>query len=416
MYTVIALTGLAEQVEDCRGDLELLPGWSVKSSSLVATVLVIDGIVNALLAAMMTAFVDSTPHRTAALRTALLTVATVVFLAGLSMFGAGESWAILAFAGFLLIASLAYEVMTVLHNSYLAELHHEDSERVRVAGKMYTLLNATQLSYIIVALGVTSVFGVASDKIGGPQVGAVISVLGFLYFGLPGMLLMQPRPKIEEHNTHAGFLGLPRLWKSIMLCYNQYTQVGIFFIGYSFYTAGVLNLVGLASTYLLEETGFEGFDLQVLVGITLLFTVPGAASLKILNRKFKGNLKYTIVVVLCYWLVVVAMIPVLLFGGDEEVLRDDFDVNATCFGEKVDIETKREASGLSSFAVYIVAVTWGFALGLVFPMGIAVGAVLFPGGEEATMFGLRTFAGKIFSFAPAVSSFLSLPVLWYSFD
>ncbi|CAK9077198.1 Autophagy-related protein 22 [Durusdinium trenchii] len=396
VFSVLALTGLAEAAQDCDTRRVSFFGTSLRTTSVVSAALTFEGIMNAIVNPLVGAMADGSSKRTAVFRASLYAMALGLFGAFLSLFFEGTTVAMLIFALFLVSISLAYDVMAILHASFVPEIAQEPDYRTKVVEGMYVMLNFMQFFFVVVAVGIGFVAGISDDKIVAPQVGAIIAILMWAFWALPGMYMMKPRPKEKDEIIPAGFLGIPRVAGMIKLCFTTYKQVGIYLIMYSTGVTGASAVVALAPTYLLSELGLGGFSIQVLSALTLIFTIPGALVISRLARKL-GDLRKANLFFIVYWLVIVALVPVFLVGEpDPDATPDDADF---CVAED-DEFFARKPKGISSFMGYVFAVLWGVGIGAIFPINVALFSELVPGGSETAFFGVRTFASKVFAFLP----------------
>jgi len=394
-FAVIALTGLGESVQDCDTRTISIGSVTILTSSLVSTALTIEGVVNAIFAPVMGVLVDATSWRTQIFRILLVTVAVFVAIAGLTLFGEGSIAALIIFAAALILISLSYDAFAILHAAYVPELSKTELGRTQIVAKMYVLLNGNQLVFVIIAIGLGLALGFADDKIVAPQVAALIAVLMWAFWAVPGMWFMENRPKTEEAKIKAGFLGIPRVLTLIWFCLNKYNQIGLYMIQYSTAVTAASAIVGLASGYLLSEVGFGSFVVQVVTGIVLFMTVPGAYLVTKLAKKV-GDLRKLNLLIIIAWIFAVGLAPFLMRGQDAspETINDEF-----CSAAESEV-LAREPTGLASVMVYIFAAVWGFLIGCIFPAQLALFSEIVPAGQETSFMGLRTFASKIFAWAP----------------
>ena len=75
---------------------------------------------------------------------------------------------------------------------------------------------------------------------------------------------------------------------------------------FSFTVAGALTVIGLASTFAVEELGFEAFDLITLILVLQFVAIIGAEAAARISGK-KGN-KFTIVIILLIWMAACAAV------------------------------------------------------------------------------------------------------------
>ncbi|GBG31259.1 Autophagy-related protein 22 [Hondaea fermentalgiana] len=396
VFSVLALTGMAESVQDCATRTVTIGGATILTSSVVSTTVTMEGIINACISPLFGALTDAGSYRTIIFRASLCCLALSVVASGITLFFDGHLGALVAFAFLLIFVSLCYDAFQIVHNSYLPEIGHTEEERTLYTSKMYVLLNSAQLTYALLAIGLALVVGVSDNSIVAPQIGVVVAIIIWSLFAFPGMAFMQPRPKKTSDILPAGFLGIPRVARMIMQCFRQYNQIGLYMIQYATGVTGASAVVSLASSYMLSIVGISSFGVQIVSGLTLIMTVPGALLTSRLSKKF-GDLRRTNLFVLSYWFILILLVPFLLTGEvdpDPEASADDY-----CSAEEGSTYA-RTPTQIGSLMQYVFPIFWGLGIGAIFPVNVAFFAEIVPGSQESAFFGLRTFASKIFAFFP----------------
>lgn len=393
VFSVLALTGMAESVQDCSTYRVNFGNASILVSSVVSTVVTIEGLVNACVSPLFGALTDAGSWRTTIFKVALCLLAVAVALSGVVLFFDGHLWGLVVFAVLLVSVSLLYDAFQIVHNSYLPEIGHTEEERTLYTTKMYVLLNMGQLSYALIAVGLGLALGVSNNKITAPQIGVVVAIIIWALFAFPGMAFMKPRPKLPEDIVPAGFLGIPRVVRMIIQCFYKYNQIGLYMIQYATGVTGASTIVSLASTYLLSIVGTSAFNVQVITGITLVMTIPGALLTTRLSKMF-GDLRRTNLFITAYWIIIIILVPFLITGEDDP---DPDDSSEYCEDGEV---YARKPTALGTIMQYVFAMFWGLGIGSIYPVNVAWFAEMVPGSQETAFFGLRTFASKCFAFLP----------------
>jgi len=398
VYGVLALTGLGEAAQDCTTKKVNFGGIEVFTSSLVSVVLAIEGVVNAVSTPIFGAIADSTSYRTQLFRIVFTMLAGTFVGLGVGLFFTGETWALLYAAVLTVIGAMLFELQVILHAAYLPELSSEEDERLKLSARYHAIGSSQQLLFIGLSLGLGIVIGVSESKTKAPQIAILVALFLWAFWAIPGLALLDSRPKTAEQKGRRGFCGFAGLYDNIRNCFRSYRQLGIFLFAYSFYISGANALIGLATSYLLTELGISGFDLQILIGISLIFTIPGALLSNYAARKL-GSLKRLTQAIVLLWILIVISIPILLVGEEDP---DPTQLEAAVCAVEDSIVVARRPKGFSGIAVYLEAVFWGLGLGSIYPVNWSLAAELVPGGKEAGFFGLKTFSGKVFSALPPI--------------
>lgn len=396
VFSVLGLTGLGESVQDCDTKSITIAGVTILTSSLVSTALTVEGALNAVVAPFVGGLADASSHRTRMLRALSIMLMCSVAICALALFFPGEKWALVTFTAVLVSSSILYDAMSLILNAYLSELSDDDSERVLITTKMYAWLNLTQLSYVVLGVSATLAVGVSDDKLASPQVGAFVAVLVWAFWALPGMRLFYDRVRSPDEIKKMGFLGLPRMYEIVMLCFRQYPQVALYMLMYSTGVTAASSVIGLALTYLLEEVGLGTFTIQLVAGVVLLSAFPGALAV-IWFDKWLRDTRKTLLIVFTFWIVSISMVPFILHG---EVDPDPGPSEAEFCALEDDAGATRRPTAASQYTAFLFAVLVGLGIGALFPTAAALFSQIVPVGQEASFWGLRTFAAKVFSWAP----------------
>jgi len=400
VFSVLALTGFAETVQDCITKKVNFFGAEIFTSSVVSTVLSIEGVVNAILSPLVGGIADGSDYRTELYQSFLLILPSSILVIAILLFFEGSQASFLLIVLVLVVAAAAYELVVTFHSSYLPELAMEMSDedsiiaRNKYASKMYSFLYGFQLIFVVLAIAVTLGTGVSEDNVVSAQVAALI--MGLLFsLAAPSMFLFEDRRRGED-KVKAGFLGIPRLYKMIKLCITDYKQLGLFLVADSLYISGAVALVGLVSTYIIEEMGIEGFNFQVVVLVVLVFTIPGALLIDRLTR-WTRDVKKTLIIIIVSLIIILLLVPLVLIG---EVDPDAENETADFCAAEDPANIRRKPTSYSGILIYLFSAMFGLQIGGIFTANLAASTELIPGGSETAFYGLKTLAGKIFAWSP----------------
>jgi len=387
VYSVIGLEILCKYVMDPNTKTIVFFGSDVKVSSVVSILLTVEGFVNLILCPLYGYLVNRSAYRTALLRVTLSMMPLSVLVLALILFGYGTMSAVVSFSIVLVFATLMTECQFISHQGYLPELFDDAPSRISLQSKQNALGFASQLLFI----GLTIIVTYAADLTASPgdsishkfyvsrvipQVAAIISVVVWLAWAIPGMIMISSRRAPTEY---------PSVIKTIKLCWTDYSQLSLYYCSYCFYQSGANALIGLGVSYLSAEVGLTGFALQLQVMIVVASAVVGSLVTKTICD-YSKNLKVALMIVLCWWaFFVILPVPLLLTGEDYELPNGN---------------TARRPTSVANVAKYFTSIIWGIGIGAIFPINTAFTAEFVPGGVETAFYGVKTFSSKVFAWLP----------------
>lgn len=202
---------------------------------------------------------------------------------------------------FFILAAIGYWGSLVFYNSYLPEIASVDQQdRVSAKGFAYGYLGSIILQIIcFVFVFFPSVFGLSG--------GAQASRLSFLLVGIWWMAFAQipfrnlpkgsPGSENANHNwLTGGFKELSKVWQQV----KHMAYLKRFLIAFFFYSMGVQTVMLVATIFGEKELHMPTEKLIATILLLQLVAIPGAMLMSYLSRRFFGNVKVLIGVVLIW--------------------------------------------------------------------------------------------------------------------
>uniref|UniRef100_A0A6S8FWU9 Major facilitator superfamily (MFS) profile domain-containing protein n=1 Tax=Aplanochytrium stocchinoi TaxID=215587 RepID=A0A6S8FWU9_9STRA len=399
LYATVALNELAIRTADCDGKIF---GGALKTSSAIAATVFIEGAITAILSPIWGVIADTVSARK------LLFMVAHCFWIGMVAFQIGlisdetppESYLML-FIVTTVLMSIGLELSIILLVSYLPEVCDDDLEVAALTGRGYAYVNGMQLFLALFVTGITFVTGVDdldNDAFVVAQIAGATTIVIWLYFTIPGLMLIDGRPK----DTPAGgaFRSLVQLKSLFRDIVTRYKQVGIFLSSYMFFFAGVNNVVALATQFLLANVGLSAFNVSVVSAILLVFAVIGAVLLEPIVARF--NLKRSYMLCIAFWFTISTIGPFAMNGevvGKEN--NTDIVVAAGCPDDAELVDDVEPAAG-AFYIVILFSMLYGIGIGTSFGLVQTIYVAMIPGGQESAYFGLKTVFSKLLVWAPAL--------------
>ena len=190
----------------------------------------------------------------------------------------------------------------------------------------------------------------------------------------------------------AGCSKLNTLCENLKETVSVYPQIGIFLVSYMFFFAGVNNVVGLASNFLLSGAGLTGFEVALASAVLLFFSVPGALLVAPFLKRFE--LKKAYLISITFWVVISATGPFLMIGdfSTKELGNSSeyefFNPNNCSLEQQLEKTVVETRSG-GFLIVLIYAIFYGIGIGTAFPISQSIMVLIIPGGKEAGYFGFE---------------------------
>ena len=183
---------------------------------------------------------------------------------------------LVAFIVLTVLASLGVELAIVLIVSYLPEVSETKEDVTALTGRTYAYINTMQLGLALIVTAIGLAFSINDDDDAAftlMKIAAAFVVANWLYFTIPGIMLLDERVK---ENTDSPLRSLILLKKTFGEIVTKYPQVGIYFSSYTFFYAGVTNMISLAAQFLLSYVGLTAFEVSVMSALLLVSAVFGA--------------------------------------------------------------------------------------------------------------------------------------------
>lgn len=189
-------------------------------------------------------------------------------------------------------------------------------------------------------------------------------------FWIPWAYLFQKRPALHQvpQNSNLAVLGFQRLGKTIVALRTDYKPVTTFLLAVSFTEAAVNAFTTIAITYatvVLEMTGSESGGM---IGICLVFAVPGSIIFGKVTKRIGVYKSY--LASLLYWAFVTTIAPFFMSSPKHKA-------NAYLFG-----------------------ILWGIGFGWVYPTQRTAYCLIIPAGQESELMGIYIFAGQVIVWLP----------------
>lgn len=405
IFTASGLLFLAESLDtDCDNTVDL-GLFSLRISSVLSAAQTMEVVINIFMAPVFGALADASSNRKLLLIAANVIWAVCMVIAGVVVLFEAS----LAILWLFIIVDVAlavfYELALLLLFAYLPEIANSEELLTKVSARQYAIVNASQL--LIAGIMVVVVALIPEDLFENDQPIVAIAhgfaILWFLYFFIPGVSALPSRNKrvesvVEGEAVKKNENPLKKIYATCKEIYIKYPQVGWFLGAWVFYFAGIISVTVLQVAYITEEFDFETSDVTFVGGILLFTSVIGAASAEILSKCFR--LKTLLLGCISLAGVATLVAPFVLQGEEREVPLNETDGSANPGGCVIEIVKERQPSELASIMIYVMSAVIGVTIGFVYPLNVAIYALIIPGGDEATYFGLKTFGAKIMAWAP----------------
>lgn len=417
LYGVVAVNFFAQTLADCTGTLEIF--GSLKASSLVSSMVVAEGVINSILSPFFGGFADVTPHRKIAFGVTFFVLMLGQVLQGVA-FLPGERTrqdpndaklllpepllredSVLIVAALVYIASaVAFELNALLLAAYAPELTKDEEKQHGFIADAYGFGNVTQLTYTIVM----TAFAFALNL--GPFTSAVVSAVLSIVWSVGCFVYAYPR--LGERTTvdpelDTRCLGAAHIISEICSGMCKYPDLFIFLFSWAPIAASSSNAISLATSYLQFHLNFSSLEIQGLLALSLVMTVPGAILARVLMQSVKVPPKKVYMAVALVQGTSFILAPLVL-TSDPVFAKGNGTLSV--FGRCDDpIENTVIAVKAGPGVLYITAgfvLLWGLLSGMIYPVNVALFSLLIPGGKETTYFGIKVTFSKILNWLPAL--------------
>lgn len=416
LFGVVALNTFALTLADCNGDVF---GGSIKASSVVSTLATAEGIGNSLFSPFFGGFADVTPHRklayaiTFAILMSTLLMQVVFFLPGEpTRRDPNEPSEFLPEPLFkedvILLLSLAvfgiktvdFELNALLATSYSPELTNDEAKQHGFIADSFVCNNGSQLLYVLSMTGIALALGLnAFESAVGGAIVCLVWCTSLCSYGYPK--LGERRDVNPDHNKKC--LGVYHLVGEVCSGIRKYPDVYIFLASWAPLAASASNSVSLATSYLQFHLNFASLEVQVLLALALITTVPGSVLSRFLMQKVGLPVKKIYIAVGTVQCISFILAPLVLIS--EPVVATE-NATLSIFGrcpEPVEdsiISVKAAPGMLYLTAAFILL--WGLMIGMIYPLNTALYSLLIPGGKETTYFGIKVTFSKVLNWLPAL--------------
>ena len=198
-----------------------------------------------------------------------------------------------------ILAVIGFEGGKTFYNSYLPLIVSEDQyDKVSARGFTYGYIGSMIL--LVLNLGMIQKY----DMFGFPDKGwatrAVFLTVGIWWFAFAQLSFARLPKDYKVSNVDGllskGFGEIKRVWEYVMKQHN----IKFFLFSFFFYIAGVLTVIGLASTFAIDQLGFEADELILLILLLQILGIVGAILFAKISE-WKGN-KLSIIMMLFIWM------------------------------------------------------------------------------------------------------------------
>jgi MFS transporter, UMF1 family len=206
-------------------------------------------------------------------------------------------WGVFSFV----LAVIGFEGGKTFYNSYLPLITTEDQyDKVSAKGFTYGYIG----SVLLLILNLVMIMN--PDWFGFPDAGMATRVsfvtVGLWWLGFAQIPFFRLPNDIKGAWSTALFSKGYKEIREVANYVKGQKNILYFLLAFFFYSAGALTVIGLASTFAVEELGFEAMELILLILVLQFVGIIGAEFAARLSGR-KGN-KFTIVIILCIWMAV----------------------------------------------------------------------------------------------------------------
>ena len=198
-------------------------------------------------------------------------------------------------------------------------------------------------------------------------------------------------------------LGAVHILTEIASGVRKYPDLYIFMLSWAPLSASSSSSISLATSYLQFYLGLSSIEIQGLLALSLVMTVPGSILSRVLLQTFKVPVKKLYMAASFIQGTSFILAPLIL---SVEPVASLPNATLSTFGRCDDpipnlVIPTRAAPGIF-YVTGAFVMLWGVLLGVVFPVNTALFALLIPGGKETTYFGIKVTFSKILNFLPGL--------------
>ena len=414
LFSVVAFNAFAVAIADCDGRVL---GGSIAVTSVVSTLATIEGVISPVISPFLGGIADTTPNRKPLLGFVFAIVAFTLVLQGVFFLSrdtdrldpssdSGEvlaepllasDEALIGLAVVVLINVVTYELAALLTVSYSPELTKDETEQMGFIADSYAANNGSQLFFLIIVIGISLAVGLNSFEQG--AVGAFICAVYSSALFYWGFSKLGSRRDIDPELNKA-CCGTRQLFDAFKHMLFNYPECAKYLVSWGFSAAAVTSSVALATTYFQLYLGYSGTNVSVLLGIALLCSVPGSILSRIWHKKFGVGVKKLYIIVNVLYGATFLLAPVTLVSERIQPGNATLSIFGRC--ENV---TENAAVGFAApDYVFYLAILFvflnGILLGHIYPLNTQFYALLIPGGEENTYYGMKVTTSKVLTWLP----------------
>jgi len=420
LYAGVAINEYANSVAGCGGTIL---NDSVKVSSVLASLGVIEGVFNAILMPFIGTFADLTPYRKPALLASVVLFSLLVLVQSI-LFISKEGtkydpknpedllrvpiWqddtAIIVLVFSVVLQVAAYEVTALLTTTYAPELSPDPMKIGSYVSQAYTLLNLQQLLSVVVLTGVAFALGMGSLQIG--MVAGAFTLLCTVLWFVPGYPKLGNRRDIAE-GVNKGCCGLSHLREIMKDITTNYWELFKFLCSWTLASASMQSITILSTSYLTFHLGYSGTTVSGILGGALLMSVPGSLMVKPLIMRF--NIKWVYVTILVIYGLSFIAAPILMVSepavelGNSTLTQYGFCNTTDPDPDAIAAGKQMEAPGYVFYIVIFFVIIWGLGIGAIYALNTAYYAMLIPGGKESSFYGVKVTFAKLLTWAPPLA-------------
>lgn len=412
LFSVVAFNAFAASLADCDGRV-----LGIEVSSVVSTLATVEGVISPIISPFLGGIADTTPHRKPLLGFVFAIVASTLVLQGIFFLSedteridpssdSGEplarpllysDGALIGLAIVVLINVVTYELAALLTVSYSPELTKDETEQMGFIADSYAANNGSQLFFLVIVIGISLVAGLNSFEQG--AVGAFVCAAYSSALFYWGFFKLGSRREIDPE-LNKSCCGTRQLFNAFLHMVKNYPECLKYLISWGFSAAAVTSSVALATTYFQLYLGYSGTNVSILLGIALLCSVPGSILSRVWHKKFGIPVKKLYIAVNVLYAATFLLAPVTLVS--ERITPGN--ATLSIFGRCENV-TANAAVGFSApdqvfyFALLFVFFN-GILLGHIYPLNTQFYALLIPGGEENTYYGMKVTTSKVLTWLP----------------
>eukprot|EP00594_Rhizosolenia_setigera_P001057 CAMPEP_0178943398 /NCGR_PEP_ID=MMETSP0789-20121207/2565_1 /TAXON_ID=3005 /ORGANISM="Rhizosolenia setigera, Strain CCMP 1694" /LENGTH=517 /DNA_ID=CAMNT_0020622989 /DNA_START=208 /DNA_END=1761 /DNA_ORIENTATION=+ len=350
--------------EECENEV-----YGFRPSSLLPLIQTISGALMALIIPFIGGMVDRTKHR----RPLTIISASVVLAYSVTAISMNENnWFIISLIS--VISFIAYFLLNLLMNAYLAELTEDNDELTEYNAQFLMLRGAIIFPYAFVVLLITYLFtkfedtnSVEFDIVLFRTCCAVEASFFFLLM-IGAFRLGFPNREAKQTSESSPFEAVFQLHKTLLMIYREYNGLFYFMVALIPFANSVASIGNIGVTYITLYLQASNAEITLSAVLLSLFGVIGSRIQPIICRKL-GHLKEMKLNMILWMLI---LFSIAAFVRKQEHLKRFF-VIAAVFG-----------------------IVWGWSL----PSMRTIYIILMPKGREAEIMGIYMFCTAGFLWAP----------------